>query len=169
MLEKKTFKNDSLTITVLVCTILSLSIITTSYYFQSSHAQQQLSITNSSTIKTVNTVKIQVGGGNKTAPYTTYSPGKIDIKIGQSVNFYNPTTVAEPHTVTIVLDNSSKAGLDAMFSVKNSTKFIPIPPNSNSQPVVMSNNSSKDTVNILGSNVRHLILWQSIRQEKLFS
>jgi plastocyanin len=157
MLEKKTFKNDSFAITVLVCTILSLSIITTSYYFQSSHAQQQQqrpSITDSSTINTVNTLKIQVGGGNKTAPYTTYSPGKIDIKIGQSVNFYNPTTVAEPHTVTFVLDNSSKAGLDAMFSVKNSTKFTPIPPNSNSQPVVMSNNSSKDTVNILGSNAR---------------
>ena len=41
-----------------------------------------------------------------------------------------------------------------MFSVKNSSKFTPIPPNSNSQPVVMSNNSSKDTVNILGSNAR---------------
>jgi len=44
--------------------------------------------------------------------------------------------------------------LDAKFSVKNSSNFTPVPPNSNSQPVIIPNNASKDTVNIMGSNAR---------------
>ena len=158
MFNKHIHMNKSLTNIILVCAIVSFSIITTNYFFQSSYGQQQLeqSLTNSSSITTNNNdvIKIQVGGGNKTAPYTTYTPDKANVKIGQSVNFFNPTLVAEPHTVTFVFDNSSKAGLDATFSVKNSSNFTPVPPNSNSQPVIIPNNASKDTVNIMGSNAR---------------
>jgi plastocyanin len=149
-------RDKNLTMVVLLCCILSVSIISTNHYFQSSYAQQQqqLTIDNSSTANNINAIKVKVGGGNKTAPYTTYSPQEVNIKTGQSVNFYNPTLVAEPHTVTFVLDNNTKPGLDAMFSVKNSSKFTPIPTNSNSQPVIIPNNASKDAVNILASNAR---------------
>lgn len=162
MVRNNILPNSSLTIHFIICFVLSLSIITTCYFIQSSYAQQpqqQQTLLNSSPSASVattnNAIKIQVGGGNKTAPYTTYTPSQVNIKVGQSVVFYNPTLVAEPHTVTFVFDNSSKAELNAMFSVKNSSAFMPVPPTANSQPVLIPNKaSSKDMVNIMGANAR---------------
>lgn len=166
MLGKNIPLNNSLTMYIAVSCILSLGIIATSYFFQSSYAQQQntgntsslpspSSITSTTTItNNAKVIKIQAGGGNKTAPYTAYTPSLVNVKVGQSIVFYNPTLVAEPHTVTFVFDNSSKAELNAMFSVKNSSDFIPVPPTSNSQPVIIPSKASKDTVNIMGTNAR---------------
>ncbi|HEU4823397.1 MAG TPA: hypothetical protein VFS97_08240 [Nitrososphaeraceae archaeon] len=62
------------------------------------------------TTATVNGVRIQAGGGNATAPWTIFLPQEIEINTGESITWYNPTEVAEPHTVTFVLDNNTMTG-----------------------------------------------------------
>ena len=53
-------------------------------------------------------VKVQAGGGNSTLPYTIFNPQSVQVKQGQSVMWYNPSKVGEPHTVTFALDNKTK-------------------------------------------------------------
>jgi hypothetical protein len=65
----------------------------------------------------------------------------VEINTGQSITWVNPTTVGEPHTVTFVLDNKTTAGVVSPLTVPNSTQFMPIPPGSNNQPVMMPGKS----------------------------
>jgi len=52
------------------------------------------------------TIRVQVGGGNATMLYTAFIPAKVEIEVGQTVSWYNPTLVSEPHTVTFFHDQS---------------------------------------------------------------
>lgn len=42
--------------------------------------------------------KIQAGGGNSTAPLTTFLPRNMQINVGESITWDNPSTVGEPHS-----------------------------------------------------------------------
>jgi plastocyanin len=79
---------------------------------------------------------VKAGGGNATAPLTSFTPEQLEIKVGQSVMWYNPTLVGEPHTVSFVLDNKSNASFAVPFAVPSSTKFMVLPPGSNGQPTM---------------------------------
>lgn len=98
------------------------------------------------------TVRVQAGGGNSTLPYTIFNPQSVQVKTGQSVMWYNPSKVGEPHTITFALDNKTKPDLSATFAVKNSSSFMPMPPRSNSEPVIIPNHQNPTTTMILGSN-----------------
>jgi plastocyanin len=89
---------------------------------------------NTTAITGTNVVK--VGGGNATEPITSFTPQQIEIKVGQSVMWYNPSLAAEPHTVSFVLDNKSNTDFAIPFAVPSSTKFMVLPPGSNGQPTV---------------------------------
>lgn len=54
-------------------------------------------------------LKVQAGVGNGTVGVAIqlFSPKQVDVKSGESVTWYNPTPVPEPHTVTFVLDDKS--------------------------------------------------------------
>lgn len=97
-------------------------------------------------------VKVQAGGGNSTLPYTIFNPQSVQVKQGQSVMWYNPSKVGEPHTVTFALDNKTKPDLSATFAVRNSSSFVPMPPNSTSEPVIVPNSQNPSMSTILGSN-----------------
>ena len=97
-------------------------------------------------------VKVQAGGGNSTLPYTIFNPQSVQVKQGQSVMWYNPSKVGEPHTVTFALDNKTKPDLSATFAVRNSSSFMPLPPNSTSEPVIIPNSQNPSMSMILGSN-----------------
>ena len=97
-------------------------------------------------------VKVQAGGGNSTLPYTIFNPQSVQVKQGQSVMWYNPSKVGEPHTVTFALDNKTKPDLSATFAVRNSSSFMPMPPNSTSEPVIIPNSQNPSMSMILGSN-----------------
>jgi plastocyanin len=79
--------------------------------------------------------KIQAGGGNSTAPLTVFVPQNMQISVGESITWDNPSTVGEPHTVTFVLDNTTMTNIVSPFSVPNSTQFTAIPPTSNNEPL----------------------------------
>jgi plastocyanin len=96
-------------------------------------------------------LKVKAGVGNGTVAIQLFSPNQVDIKSGESVTWYNPTPVPEPHTVTFVLDNKSMAHVVEPFAVPTPTTigFAPIVPNSNSEPAMTPDNKA-----IIGLNKR---------------
>ena len=81
------------------------------------------------------TIKVHAGGGNSTDMLAVFIPQQAQVSVGQSITWDNPTTVAEPHTVTFVLDNKTMTDIVSPFAVPNSTQFAAIPPNSNNEPL----------------------------------
>jgi len=114
--------------------VLISSIVTAIVLVSTSAITNVNATANTTTITGVSVVK--AGGGNATAPLTSFTPQQIEIKVGQSVMWYNPTLVGEPHTVSFVVDNKSNANFAIPFAVLSSTKFMVLPPGSNGQPTV---------------------------------
>ena len=98
------------------------------------------------------TVKVHAGGGNSTNMLAAFVPQHVQISIGQSVTWDNPSPVAEPHTVTFVLDNKTMTAPDVPFAVRSSTQFMPLPPGANSQPNMIPGKNGMNTVIV--SNAR---------------
>ena len=86
-------------------------------------------------IQTNNTIRVEAGGGNSTAPLTVYVPQNIQIKTGQAINWYNPTPVGEPHSVTFLKNRAFSLHL-APFAVPNSTEFKALIPSPNVEPLM---------------------------------
>ena len=113
-----------------------------------------LTIMNISAVYAQEEVKeVQAGIGVGNAAIILFSPQQVQIKAGQSVTWYNPTPVPEPHTVTFVLDNNNSdnnnksyaADLIAPFTIStttNSTQIMPLIPNSNSEPLMTPDNNA---------------------------
>ncbi len=98
--------------------------------------------------------KVNVGGGNSTAPWDIFLPQNLEIKVGQNVTWLNPSVVAEPHTVTFVLDPNMMTGVVSPFAVSNTTKFNPLPPGSNNEPILIHGESENETDTLIGVNAR---------------
>jgi plastocyanin len=77
---------------------------------------------------------VAAGGGNSTSPLTAFVPENIEIKVGDSILWNNPTPVSEPHSVTFINNNKYLANFVAPFRVPNSTQFQSLDPNSNARP-----------------------------------
>ena len=111
-------------------------------------------------------VMVHAGGGNTTSPLTAFAPQQVQINVGQSVTWDNPSVVGEPHTVTFVLDNKTATNIVSPFGVPNSTQFSPIPAGSNNEPlkapgpgnVVIAVNARSYVPTVIDSqgNVKHL-------------
>ena len=99
------------------------------------------------------TISVKAGSGNSTAPLTTFTPQKVEIRKGDTVKWYNPTQVGEPHTVTFVLDNKTMTGFAMPFGVASSAQFMSIPPNSNSEPVSIPGKGATKTIVAINSRV----------------
>src|SRR5215210_6391940 len=90
-------------------------------------------------LQTNNTIRVEAGGGNSTAPLTVFVPQNIDIKAGQTIKWYNPTPVGEPHSVTFLQDGSLFPPFAAPFAVPNSTEFKALIPSPNVDPLIVPN------------------------------
>jgi plastocyanin len=118
-----------------------------------------LTIMNISAVYAQEEVKeVQAGIGVGNAAIILFSPQQVQIKAGQSITWYNPTPVPEPHTVTFVLNNNNNksyaADLTAPFTISNttstttnSTQIMPLIPNSNSDPLMTPDNNAIIAVN----------------------
>src|SRR5687768_13868173 len=69
-----------------------------------SNSNQAIAQKQQQQLQTNDTIRVEAGGGNSTAPLTVYVPQNIEIKAGQTINWYNPTPVGEPHSVTFLQD-----------------------------------------------------------------
>ena len=101
---------------------------------------------------TTTTVKIHAGGGNSTNMLAAFVPQQVQISVGQSVTWDNPSPVPEPHTVTFGLNGKTITTGDVPFTVRNSTRFLPVPLGANSQPDITPGKNGINT--IIVSNVR---------------
>ncbi len=93
-----------------------------------------------------NTTKVAAGGGNGSVVNHVFNPQDIEINAGQSVTWLNPTKVGEPHTVTFVLDNNTMAGVVSPLAVSNTTKFMPQPPGTNNEPILIPGQEGNNTI-----------------------
>lgn len=125
-----------LTLVITTLSILSIDSITTQVALASTSNQTQES----------EPVMVAAGGGNGTAPLTAYIPENIEIKVGQTVTWYNPTTVGEPHTVTFIFDANKTAGVVSPLGVSNTTEFTVLPPGSNNEPIIVPGEDGMNTI-----------------------
>lgn len=79
--------------------------------------------------------KVRAGAGGPTAPLTAFFPQVANIKVGESVEWYNPSNVGEPHTVTFVFDQSQWANFETAYVAKNVEGFEPLTPGENAEPI----------------------------------
>src|ERR671920_758327 len=86
--------------------------------------------------------EVQAGTGVGNAAIILFSPQLVQIKAGQSVTWYNPTPVPEPHTVTFVLTNNNTNS-----TTTNSTQIMPFIPNSNNEPLMTPDNNAIIAIN----------------------
>jgi plastocyanin len=125
-------KNTTLTIIPLIEILFTA--LTASMIIFSHNAGAQTAASNGT--NSSNVIKVEAGRGNASAIVDHFFPENAEIKVGQSITWYNPTKVGEPHTVSIILDNKTMTGPVAPFALNpNSTQFMPLPPNSNNEPV----------------------------------
>src|ERR671912_470545 len=78
-----------------------------------------------------NTIRVEAGGGNSTAPLTVYVPQSIKIEAGQSVNWYNPTPVDSTGKNVTYLPPNANYTMDGTESYINSAWLWPqgqVPP-----------------------------------------
>jgi plastocyanin len=102
---------------------------------------------------TSTTATVEAGGGNSSISLSAFFPKTIEINSGESVKWINPTQVPEPHTVTFIFSNETYAEVFSPFAVDNSTQFMPIPPNANSEPTIVPQ-GPEGTKLVIGLNDR---------------
>jgi plastocyanin len=105
-------------------------------------------MTNEASASPDNQTMVQAGNGTGDVAITVYSPKQVEISAGESVTWYNPTAVAEPHTVSFVFDNKAKADLVAPFAIPNNlTTISPLIPKSNTEALLTPDNAAIIAVN----------------------
>jgi plastocyanin len=114
-------------------------------------------------------VRIMTGQTNNTISVNQFFPSKIEVKIGQSITWYNPSQVGEPHTVTLVLDGKYKAGVFAPFSISNTSKLISIPRGSNTQPTLLPGQNRTSNMIVLNERAFKPIVIDSSGVEKFLN
>lgn len=116
-------------------------------------ATQLLQMTNNYASATTSPTIVQAG--EATTPLAVFSPQTVEINAGESVTWTNPTKVAEPHTITFFLDNSTNSGIVAPLAVSNTTKFMTIPPGSNNEPLLLPSDNKTGMNTIIAVNARN--------------
>src|SRR5918998_5499700 len=113
-----------------------------------------------------NNTKVAAGGGNGSVVNHVFSPQDIEINAGQSVTWFNPTKVGEPHTVTFVLDNDTMAGVVSPLAVLNTTKFMPQPPISNNEPILIPGQDGMNTIIAINARTFNPVVIDSLDNVK---
>jgi plastocyanin len=163
-MRKRSYKNK-ITIMALIAGMIAEVAVTSSVSFFS-YIEEAIATTTTTT--NANT-QVQVGGGNSTWFFFGYNPQKVEIKAGDTVVWNVPSSLtAEPHTVTFVLNNKTMTYRDAPFGFPTLTKFMPLPPSSNSRPIVSpGSNGGMNIVILVNGRVFNPTLINSAGNVKL--
>jgi plastocyanin len=79
--------------------------------------------------------KVRAGAGGPIAPLTAFFPQTANIKVGETVVWYNPSNVGEPHSITFVFDQGQWANFETAYVAKNVESFEPLTPGENAEPI----------------------------------
>lgn len=97
---------------------------------------------------------VHAGEGNASAVIVSFVPQNIEVNAGDSVQWINPTQVAEPHSVTFLEDKKYFADFASPFQIDNSTILEPLIPESNSEPVFPPTEPGDTTKSVVLVNAR---------------
>jgi len=97
---------------------------------------------------------VHAGEGNTSAVIVAFIPSNIEVNVGESVQWINPTEVPEPHSVTFLKDEKYFADFVAPFQVANSTNFEPRISDSNAEPVFAPTESGETGKTVVTVNAR---------------
>lgn len=100
---------------------------------------------------------VHAGEGNASNVIIGFVPKNVEIKAGESVTWINPTSVAEPHSVTFLKDKKYFADYGAPFRVANSTEFQPLDANSNTYPLFAPPQPGETSKTVITINSRAYI------------
>lgn len=101
------------------------------------------------------TTKLVHAGEGNTTMVMLFVPQKIEIKSGESVTWNNPTSLAEPHSVTFINDSKYFPPPAAPFSVANSTNLKPLVTDPNIDPLIIPNSNKNGTISVVINNARN--------------
>lgn len=97
---------------------------------------------------------LSVNTGGDGASWDKFTPNNVTINAGESITWINPSSVAEPHTVTIIKNEKLFPPLAAPFSVPNNTELTPIGPLSNVEPISMPDPENPNNKLVILENAR---------------
>lgn len=97
---------------------------------------------------------VHAGEGNTSAVIVAFIPSNIEVNVGESVQWINPTEVPEPHSVTFLKAEKYFADFVAPFQVANSTNFEPRISDSNAEPVFAPTESGETGKTVVTVNAR---------------
>ena len=100
---------------------------------------------------------VHAGEGNASDVIVAFVPQNIEINAGDSVQWINPTQVAEPHSVTFLEDQKYFADFATPFLIDNSTDLKPLIPESNSEPVFPPGDPGDMTKGVILVNARAIM------------
>jgi plastocyanin len=96
-----------------------------------------LGLNNVDVVSSSSAVNTRVAAGGDGAAWDTYSPQNITINQGDSVTWHNPSSVAEPHTITFLTNPTFFPPLAAPFSIPNDTNIESAIPDPNVEPIIL--------------------------------
>jgi len=97
---------------------------------------------------------ISTGKIGRHSPSTTFVPLNIEVNVGESVPWINPTEVAEPYSVTFLKDKKHFAEFAVPFRVANSTNFQPLVSDSNAELVFPPGQPDETSKTVVMVNAR---------------
>lgn len=107
--------------------------------------------------QSLETKVVHAGEGNTTM-VMLFVPQNVEIKSGESVTWNNPTSVAEPHSVTFINDGKYFPPPAVPFSVANSTNLKPLAPHPpNIDPLIIPGSNQNGTISAVIDNARNYI------------
>ena len=104
--------------------------------------------------QSLETKVVHAGEGNTTM-VMLFVPQNVEIKSGENVTWNNPTSVAEPHSVTFINDSKYFPPPAVPFSVTNSTNLKPLAKEPNIDPIIIPNSNKNGTVSVVIDNARN--------------
>jgi len=155
ILKESIFYMSNLVALSLVALLIILATVLISDDSIASLSSNQLQAQEKQDLRQQNTTAftVKAGGGNATAPLTLFVPQNIEIEAGQAIKWYNPTTVAEPHSVTMMKDVNLFPPFAAPFAVPKMTEFTALIPNPNVEPAIVPSNETS-TKSVIVYNAR---------------
>ncbi len=97
--------------------------------------------------------KVKAGGGAGRIVATNYYPSNLEINVGDTVMWYNPTKVAEPHTVTFLKNPDQFTAFEGPYAISDPSQLVAIPPGSNSEPLLVPSGDGKGSA-VIAVNAR---------------
>jgi plastocyanin len=146
--------NKTAVLTLILVSVAAVSTTSILVGYEARAAVTSSSTTTGTATGTKPNAEIKVGGGNATYPFLGYNPQKVQAKTGDTIVWNAVSPVAEPHTVSFVLDNKTMTAPDVPFAAPTSLpQLTAVPPGSNGQPTVIPSHQGNGVI-IVGANVR---------------